>query len=215
MGSQFAICVPDKDLIMIYNGDNQGNAIANSIIFDGFFRLVARKASPTPLPEDPASVSLLNQPRKLYRAQGSKTSSFQEKIDGAVYALEPNPMGIINLSLDFSHPQCRLHYTNAQGNKTILFGMGENVFDIFPEEGYSDQVGSQRTTGHYYRCAASAAWTEEKKLFIPVQIIDKYFGRLNITLSFQDENTLGIYMNKTAEDFLDTYQGFAAGKKVS
>ena len=214
MGSQFAICVPDKELILIYNGDNQGNAIANTIIFDGFFRLVARKASPTPLPEDPASVSLLNQPRKLHYAKNDHPSSFQEKVSGAVYALEPNPMGITKLSLDFSHPQCRLNYTNAQGDKTILFGMGENTFDIFPEEGYSDQIGSQRTTGHYYRCAASAAWIEEKKLFIQVQIIDTYFGRLNITLSFQDENTLGIYMNKTAEDFMDTYQGFASGKRV-
>jgi hypothetical protein len=44
--------------------------------------------------------------------------------------------------------------------------------------------------------------------------MDTYFGRLNITLSFHDENTLGIYMNKTAEDFMDTYQGFATGKRV-
>lgn len=214
MGSQFAICVPDKDLIMIYNGDNQGNAIANSVIFDGFFRMVARKALSTALPENPTAVSLLNQPRKLYCAHGSPSSAFQEKIDGALYALDPNPMGITHLRLDFSQPQCRLHYTNEQGEKTLLFGMTENVFGSFPEEGYSDKIGSRPTTGHYYRCAASAAWIEEKKLFMPVQIIDKYFGRLNITLSFPDENTLGVYMNKTAENFLDTYQGFASGKRV-
>ena len=213
MGSQFAICVPDKDLIMIYNGDNQGNAIASSVIFDGFFRMVARKVHPSALPENPEAVSLLKQPRQLYCTQGNRFSSFQGKIDGAVYTLEPNPMGITKLSLDFSQPQCRLHYTNAQGDKTLLFGMGENAFGIFPEEGYSHQVGSVRTTGHYYRCAASAAWVEEKKLFLQVQIIDQYFGRLNITLSFQDEHTLGVYMNKTAEDFLDAYQGFASGTR--
>ena len=213
MGSQFAICVPDKDLIMIYNGDNQGNAIANSVIFDGFFRMIARKVQPSALPKNTAAASLLNQPRQLYYTQGNRLSSFQNKIDGAEYTLAPNPMGITKLSLDFSQPQCRLHYTNAQGDKTLLFGMGENAFGIFPEEGYSHQVGSVRTTGHYYRCAASAAWVEEKKLFLQVQIIDQYFGRLNITLSFQDEHTLGVYMNKTAEDFLDAYQGFASGTR--
>lgn len=213
MGSQFAICVPDKDLIMIYNGDNQGNAIANSVIFDGFFRMIARKVQPSALPKNTAAASLLNQPRQLYHTQGNRLSSFQNKIDGAEYTLAPNPMGITKLSLDFSQPQCRLHYTNAQGDKTLLFGMGENAFGIFPEEGYSHQVGSVRTTGHYYRCAASAAWVEEKKLFLQVQIIDQYFGRLNITLSFQDEHTLGVYMNKTAEDFLDAYQGFASGTR--
>lgn len=213
MGSQFAICVPDKDLIMIYNGDNQGNAIANSVIFDGFFRMIARKVQPSALPKNTAAASLLNQPRQLYHTQGNRLSSFQNKIDGAEYTLAPNPMGITKLSLDFSQPQCRLHYTNAQGDKTLLFGMGENAFGIFPEEGYSHQVGSVRTTGHYYRCAASAAWVEEKKLFLQVQIIDQYLGRLNITLSFQDEHTLGVYMNKTAEDFLDAYQGFASGTR--
>lgn len=214
MGSQFAICVPDKDLILIYNGDNQGNAIANSVIFDGFFRLIARKVSSAPLPENPEALSLLNQSRKLYHTQGNLFSSFQEKIDGAVFTLAPNPMGITKLSLHFGNKECKLNYTNTQGDKTLLFAMGENAFGSFPEEGYSHQVGSVRTTGHYYNCAASAAWVEKKKLFLQVQIIDQYFGRLNITLSFQNENTLGVYMNKTAEDFLDTYQGFACGTRL-
>jgi hypothetical protein len=29
---------------------------------------------------------------------------------------------------------------------------------------------------------------------------------------FKDESTVGIFMNKTAEDFLDTYQGYADGR---
>ena len=197
-----------------HNADNQGNAIANSIIFDGFFRMIAHKVHPTALPEDAETLSALNQPKTLYHAQGNCFSPFQERINGVTYALAENPMGITKLRLRFSGKECTLEYTNAQGDKTLPFGMGENAFGQFPEEGYSDGVGSVRTTGHFYRCAASAAWIEEKKLFIQVQIIDKYFGHLNITLSFQNENTLGVYMNKTAEDFLDTYQGFASGTRL-
>ena len=32
-----------------------------------------------------------------------------------------------------------------------------------------------------------------------------------MNFGFKDENTLGIYMNKTAEDFFNTYKGFATG----
>jgi hypothetical protein len=75
-------------------------------------------------------------------------------------------------------------------------------------------VGSVRTENFYYRCATSAAWIEPKKLFLKVQIIDTYFGRLNIVLGFRDENTLGVFMNKTAEDFLSEYKGYADGHRV-
>ncbi|MBO5667416.1 MAG: hypothetical protein J6S45_08210, partial [Firmicutes bacterium] len=66
---------------------------------------------------------------------------------------------------------------------------------------------------HYYKCAASAAWTEEKKLFIKVQIIDDYFGNLSIVMGFREDGKLGVYMCKCAEDFLEEYTGYASGKK--
>ena len=50
------------------------------------------------------------------------------------------------------------------------------------------------------------------KLFVRVQIVDEYFGILNMYFGFKDENTLGIHMNKTAEDFLATYTGYADGR---
>ena len=47
-----------------------------------------------------------------------------------------------------------------------------------------------------------------------MQIIDTYFGRLNIVFGFRDENTVGIFMNKKAEDFLNEYKGYADGRRV-
>ena len=44
-----------------------------------------------------------------------------------------------------------------------------------------------------------------------IQIIDKYFGNLNVTFGFA-EDRLGLYMQKNAEDFLEEYEGFASGK---
>ena len=74
-------------------------------------------------------------------------------------------------------------------------------------------MGSQSCPGRYYDCGASAAWIEPHKLFIKVQIIDTYFGILNIILSFRDD-VIGIRMNKVAEDFLQEYEGYAGGTAV-
>ena len=215
MGCQLCVCVPDKDLILVYNGDNQGNDIAKHIIVDEFFDIIARPAKSEALPEDKAAeASLLEYTNslKLYSVKNECSRDFEEKINGKVFYLNKNNMGITQLSFSFTPDVCELNYTNSQGAKTIRFRIGENEFGIFPEEGYSDQVGSQYAPGHYYSCAASGGWIEQQKLFIRVQVTDDYFGILNMNFGFKDENTVGIYMNKTAEDFFDTYQGFATGK---
>ena len=65
-----------------------------------------------------------------------------------------------------------------------------------------------------YDCATSAEWDDEIKLVIKCQIIDKYFGRLAISLAFNDES-INVKMDKTAEAFLNEYNGTAIGKKLS
>ena len=215
MGCQFAVCVPETDIILMYNGDNQGTELAKDLIVDNFFGLISRTAQNEPLPENPEAQAALAEPLELMVADGDAYSDFQEKINGAVFAVAPNEMGISKLSLHFGEDgKNYLRYTNEQGDKELEFGMRENAFGYFPQEGYSDEVGSVRTKDFYYRCATSAAWVEPQKLFIKVQVIDKYFGRLNIVLGFRDENTVGIFMNKKAEDFFNEYKGYADGRRV-
>ena len=214
MGCQLGVCVPDKDIVFVYNGDNQGNELAKAIIVDGFFDYIARAASDGELPENKAAEKSLESYRKtlkLYAVKGEH-NDFEKKIDGKVYTLNENRMGISKLSFKFTSGTCELRYTNRQGDKVVYFRIGENEFGLFPEEGYSDKVGSEFAPGRYYKCAASGGWVEEQKLHIRVQAIDDYLGIMNMTFGFKDENTVGIFMNKTAEDFFSTYQGFATGK---
>ena len=212
MGCQFAIAVPHKDLIMVYNGDNQGNRYAAKVIIDHFFELIVRGKQDLSDPIAAAnSLSDYTKDLRLGCAWGSAHSVFADLISGKTFRLEPNRMNIRYVKLILNGDEGVLEYENATGVKTLPFGMCKNVFGEFPEEGYSDMVGSQYAPGRFYKCAASAAWVEEKKLFLHVQVIDTYFGKLNIALGFRDENTLGIQMTKTAEDFFDTYQGFAEG----
>ena len=102
-------------------------------------------------------------------------------------------------------------YENAQGEKKLDIGFGYNEFQKFPQEGYADLIATYSEPGHMYDCAVSGAWTEEKKLHVKVQIIDKYFGILDMIFAFKGD-ALSLEMNKTAEAFLDEYTGCANGK---
>ena len=216
MGGQYAICVPDKDLILVINGDNQGKEIAGKLVFDSFFEYIVNPAVKESLPEDESAQAQLEAATadlKLAYAQGETHSDWEKEINDITYVLDPNPMGITRMKLHLEKDQGTLFYTNAQGDKELSFGLGKNVFGLFPQEGYSDQTGSVSAPGHFYKCAASAAWVEAKKLFLKVQIIDDYFGNLSIVMGFRDDHRLGIYMCKCAEDFLDEYTGFASGRR--
>ena len=215
MGCQFAVCVPDKDMIMVYNGDNQGNNLAKEIIINGFFECVVNSTEDRAIEGD--NIKSLEEycaNLTLASTKGEKHSEFAEEINNVVYELDNNLMGITKIKLTFCGESGKFEYTNMQGDKEIIFGMCENVLGRFPQEGYSDLVGTVYEPGNFYRCAASAAWIEPKKLFIKVQIIDKYFGNLNITISFGDYDDVSIRMEKFAEDFMNEYQGFASGTKI-
>lgn len=211
MGCQLAVCVPDKDMIMIYNGDNQGNDLAKEIIIKSFFDMIVNPAADMPIEDNDKPLREYAAGLELASAKGEEYSEFAERINGRIYSLENNPMGIEKVSLSFEGETGKLKYTNTQGDKEIIFGMRKNVYGSFPQEGYSDNVGTEYVPGNFYKCAVSAAWTEPQKLFLKVQIIDKYFGNLNITLGF-DGDEIAIEMKKTAEDFLQEYQGFATGR---
>ncbi|MBE5866566.1 MAG: serine hydrolase [Lachnospiraceae bacterium] len=214
MGSQLAVCVPGKDLILVCNGDNQGKEKVTSVIFDSFYELIVNQAEDAPLPENKAAQDALKEytkDLKLLVAKGEKHMECEKKVNGVTYTMNENPMGISKVCLTFEGDKGCFSYANEQGDKEIRFGLGYNEFGLFPQEGYSSEVGSQYAPGNYYKCAASAAWIEENKLRIVVQIIDRYFGNMSITLGFQGDR-VGVFMQKNAEDFLEEYKGYAQGK---
>ena len=87
------------------------------------------------------------------------------------------------------------------------------TFAHFPQEGYSDDMGGHRTKNFYYRCAASAEFPQENTLHLYLQVIDRYFGNAHMVFTF-DGDTVRVEMKKTAEDFLNEYQGSAVGTEI-
>lgn len=211
MGCQFTVCVPDRDLIMVYNGDNQGYKPAASWIIGGFFDHIVDHAGDSALAEDTAEsekLKDLTSHLSLYAIGGEKKTAFADELSGKEYVCEPNASGIKRFSLKFyGDDRGEFCYTNEQGDKVLPFGMCRNEFCKFPQLGYSNEhAGLPTTDGFLYDCAASAAWREEKKLLLKVQIIDRYFGNFLAVFSFKDQIAT-ITIQKHAEAFLKEYQG--------
>ncbi len=215
VGDQFAICDPKTDFIFIINSDDQGYTNSRPILYHALYDYIVEELGES-LPEDKKAYGELleyEKTRKLNIARGSISSAYADTVNGVTFSLEPNPMGITHFKLSFGGDEGVFSYTNAQGGKELRFGFGKNVFGVFPQTGYSDMVSGEDCPGNTYKCAVSAEWQEEKKLHLKVQIIDKYFGLLDILFSFKDEKVL-VAMEKTAESFLDEYTGFANGKRA-
>lgn len=214
MGQQVSLCDPAHDFIFVINSCNQGSELASEQIYRALYRNIIDHLG-EPLPEDPAAYAKLNDyisSQKLFCLYGASSSPFAKKINGRVFDCSENPTGIRWFRLDLDGNEGKFTYENAQGEKCMPFGFGHNVFAKFPQEGYSDMVGTVSVPGHKYDAAFSADWPAENTLRIRVQIIDKYFGNLAIRFGFRDENTVTVRMEKAAEAFLTEYTGLINAK---
>ncbi len=212
MGGQLTVAFPERELLFSITSDNQGYASAYSLILACLQDFILDELQSTPLPEDPEGFSQLQKllsSLNLKHIPGPTQSAYRDAINGVRYICDENPMGITEFSFRFDAPETGVFcYRNAQGYKELPFGLGKNVFGKFPQAGYSDLHGGlSGGDDFYYDCAASAAWREERKLVLKVQIIDKYLGNFFAIFSFRDDIAC-VRLTKTAEDFLDEYHGW-------
>jgi len=213
MGTQLAICIPKKDFIFVCNSDTQGSAHGEHIVFDTLFDEIVDKIADE-LPEDKkAYESMLKRCENLEvkPIRGEAKSNKLSEINGVTYNLYDNEMEISKLSVSIEGDEGVLRYTNPRGDKEIKFGIKKFVESGFPETHYFDDT-IRKPCGRMYNSISCGAWTEDNKLVIRTYIIDNYFGNLTTTLSFKGDE-IGVYMFKTAEFFLNEYQGFAGGYK--
>ena len=210
MGNQVSLCDPKHDFIMVMTADNQGNPHSYERVFFALYRhIIAHLGDPLPsAPEANAALTDYLATQRLFCLYESPTSPFASSINGKTYRCDASETGIRWFRLELEGREGRLIYENQQGEKCLRFGFGHNVFEKFPEEGYSDLMGTVPVPGHRYDAACSADWPFERQLRVRVQIIDKYFGNLAILFGFRNEREVTLRFFKTAEAFLNEYQGF-------
>ena len=221
MGDQLTICLPELDFMFVCTADHQAPADAGekpvrTMLINALYDFIVDNLGDEPLPEDEAAYGeymARTAGLELASVKGESDSPLREKINGVTYELEPNPMGWTRFRFDFKDNTAgELHYTNAQGDKVIPFGVNRNVYGYFPELGYSNEYGSVPTTdGFMYKDAASVAFLDDNKLILEVKIIDTYLGTLSGVFGWNGEYTAA-HFEKAAEAFLNEYQGEFCGK---
>lgn len=216
MGGQLTVAFPQRDLLFSITGDNQGYPGAYSLILACLQDFILDELQDSPLPENPeafAELQSLLSSLQLKHIPGPTESAYQNTLNGVRYICEENRMDISEFSFRFDSEDTGVFcYRNAQGYKELPFGLGKNVFGKFPQWGYSDEYGGlSGGDDFFYDCAASAAWREEQKLVLKVQIIDKYLGNFFAIFSFRDGDAC-VHISKTAEDFLHEYYGWINAK---
>lgn len=199
-GSQFVICLPDKDFILITTADTRPNPDSEKFVFNALWDEIYYNLADEPLNSD------LESRNKLYDKlsnliiqpiSGETTSEIIPDIQSHIYRLSSNPMDIINARFDFEKDKGVIEYEKKDKKYKLFFGIGKNISSKFPEYGYD--------------CISSAAWTSPNTLSINCYIIDDNFGTLFITVKF-DKNTIDVDMRKYAESSLEDYEGSAKGE---
>lgn len=215
MGSQLAICLPDKDLILVTTCDTQSVNTGYSDIFDALWEEVYPNLSDGALPDNPEDSRRLSDKvsnLKIPPVYGKLTSSLSNRFSGREYILYDNPMKLSQVRFSFGDGTGQMEYKNASGEHCINFGFATYVEGKFPQENYyGEQIG--KIPGIRYDCVSSAAWADERTLIIFVYIVDNYCGTLKICVTF-GENEISLMMTKAAEWFLDEYEGFAGGYAI-
>lgn len=214
MGSQMVYCFPDKEFMVVCQGDTQRACdTAPKDIYWLVSDILYSALKENALPKDDESFSELERVKEnleLEKDFGKNHSPFEEELSGKEYVLSENPMGWKRFRFDFCGEQGTLTYENARGVKEITFGLGNFIKGTFPETHYYDlQVNkpSMREPDALF----IANFTEEKKLLLRNYITDTNFGNCFMTFGFKGKE-VGLLFNKRAEFFMDDYCGFAAGK---
>lgn len=213
MGGQYALCLPDKDIMLLTIADTQMVTNGASEILDSFFDRIFPRISEHELPENANLYNLLEYECsniKLPLPKGQKFPDAEAEISEKIYYLENNPMGIENICFEFTGDDCVLKYRNKTGWHRLKATFGRYIEGEFPETHYyGNKIGTSADKG--YRYMGSYAWADERSLIVRIYITDDYFGTLKMLFSFGDGD-VSILMMKAAEWFLNEYQGFAYGR---
>ncbi|NLZ87876.1 MAG: serine hydrolase [Clostridiales bacterium] len=212
MGGQLAICLPQHHLLFVSTADLQGMKSDYAGLYGALYREVVDKIGQDVPPVDREANRRLQARLGALACKPAPApggAQLSPRCWGTTYRLNCNPMGIRSFKLLKEADHGVFEYEKADGVKRIVFGFDQYHIGVFPETHYfGDTIG--KPAGRPYRCMAAARVPEANKLVLRVYVADDYFGSMTATFAFKGLE-VGVHMSKTAEWFLDEYQGFAGG----
>ncbi len=213
-GDQFAICDMEKDFLFIITSNNMANNGAKQIIFHEILEHFIPTIREEKLPENKEAYAALleyESSRRLVSLEGEKTSSFEEKVNGKTYVAEENKLNISSFALDTK--ACVLTIEKDGKTFRIPFAFCENkpIDFSFGTRNVLDKMGF--TEEGTYQCVASGAWVEDKTFGLCIQVVDTYFGEMNIHISYKDERAT-LSMKRSGQYVFDGLEGYVLGKML-
>lgn len=202
MGGQLAICLPDKDFILVTTADTQSNSDEYSIFFDALWDEIYPYLSEESISTDNTKYNELRKKLESLEipvVKGAKSTTITTDVTNCEYGFSDNELGLSWVRFSFHGDRGVFEYINREGKYELNFGLGIHISQKFPEINYN--------------CITSAAWTDDNSLLIYSYIIDDCLATLKINVIFTDDS-ITIYMSKFAEQFLENYSGCASGEML-
>lgn len=211
MGGQYAVYIPDKDIIYVTTADTQAIKGGTQEIYDAFWDEIYDNAV------DRALEPLTDEKHKEYEAffEGRKLASVRnectdeevEEYTGGIknisgrYAVDDNDRQFNGFDIKFGDDFGMLRLDIAGMNISIPFGMNYNIECRIPDE------------GNEYTAAASAGWTSPDTLLINAQIIDECVGNIIIQITFRQKDAV-VMLLKHEENKFNEFNGFFCAHKA-
>ena len=213
MGGQYALCIPEKKIVLITNGYDNLSRRSLCEIFCAFYREILPELKDGPIEPDlqaKKALSALTESLTVPLPAGETSSPMEKIVSGKTYRMEENRMNLRWIRFHFTENGGVMAYENATGVHELPFGRTEYARGPFPETHYCDRIIGT-PAGRGLDSMTAAAWRKPDEMMIYCHIIDVCHGNLRIAVSFEDD-TVTLLAHKDAEWYLTEYYGFASGR---
>lgn len=191
LGGQLALCLPDKDFILVTTADTMGYHGGPQEIMDIFWREVYSRIDEK---SDGGGEELdeILKSRKIKPVQGA-AKGFKGN-----YIFDENRMGLTKLSVTTNEKGGSIEYENNTGCHTLKFSTGGFYEGSFPHYGC--------------KCITSGAWSENT-LTIKSRLTGEMVGAVTMELYFTEVGVT-ISSRKTEGTFFNEFNGIVQGRKI-
>lgn len=215
MADQYIFFDPKNDFIFTMTSENMDmTGTTRPLLFHMLYNDIrAHLGEPlAECPEEHIKLTDYTASRTLAHHKKTAISPIACQINGETYLISSNPVGIKSLRLEFSDTCGALVFGTEEGEERLEFGIGYNKLGKFPGKRRMSRTASVYEDGAY-DCAASAEWTEERKLKITARVIDTFLGKVVFDLGFE-EDYLSLAAFRHAQRILDAYTFHTVGIKL-
>ena len=201
MGGQYAICYPDRDLIIVTTADTQGLKDGNSTIFSLIKEHILTPMADQPLDKNPLAHQQLEEKLKnllMVKPRKASTKSLNQQ-----FTLEANKSLFkeVQIELDSKKNQGIISFYQDRQVFRIPFGFGQGIISTFD----------------YYKqkCFSYGSWIRSNRLHIKTHLIDECIGSIDFHFTFHKEKEVSIFIRKIEETYFKEFNGYFEGRLKS